>query len=124
MVLKTLISGMAVSLAGLFGCNKPAAPVAAAKSAPAQSAVKDLGILQMTNDFETCVSFGADKDCRMVPKILDRNNVQITLTVELKKPNGSPAGLSVVQMVGAPKKPFDVSVGNTEITFTPQIAAE
>ncbi|HEV2318941.1 MAG TPA: hypothetical protein VGV18_04280, partial [Verrucomicrobiae bacterium] len=65
MVLKTLISSMAVSLAGFFGCSKAVPPSTAAKAASvAQSNVKDLGVLQMTNNYETCVSIGANRDCR------------------------------------------------------------
>ena len=126
MVLKSLITGVAVSLAGFFGCSKPAAPATSAKATPtvAQSTIKDLGILEMTNNYETCVSFGPGKDGRMVPKMLDRKNIQITLTVESKRPDGKPGGLSVVQLEGTVQKQFEVTVGNTDFTFTPQIAAE
>jgi hypothetical protein len=126
MDLKTVISGIAVSLAGLFGCHKADAPAAAAKGNPAiQSTVKDLGILQMTNNYETCVSIGAGKDCRMVPKILDRKNIEITVTFESKKPDGTTSGFSVVQLQGTTEKPFEVSIGtNTDFTFTPQVVAE
>jgi hypothetical protein len=126
MDLKSVISGIAVSLAGFFGCAKHATPAATAPAAPAQaqSAVKDLGVLQMTNHYETCVSFGKDKDCRMIPKIIDRKSIQITMTFESKSPDGKTSGLSVVQMTGSTQKPFEVSFGNTDFTFTPQIATE
>lgn len=126
MVLKTLISSMAVSLAGFFGCSKAVPPSTAAKAASvAQSNVKDLGVLQMTNNYETCVSIGANRDCRLVPKILDRKDIQITVTFESRRPNGTTTGLSVVQLQGAASKPFEFSIGtNTDITFTPEIAAE
>jgi hypothetical protein len=123
MVLKSVITSVAVSIAGFFGCSKAAAPATAAKAAPAaQSNVKDLGILQMTNNYETCVSIGAGKDCRLVPKILDRKNIQITVTYESKKPDGKTDGLSIVELQGTTEKPFDISIGNTDITFTPQVA--
>ena len=126
MVLKSLITGVAVSLAGFFGCSKAAAPATSAKATQAagESNVKDLGILQMTNNYETCVSFGPGKDGRMVPKLLDRKNLEITLTVESTKPDGKPSGLSVVQLEGTVQKQFEVTIGNTDFTFTPQIAAE
>ena len=126
MVLKSLITGVAVSLAGFFGCSKAAAPATSAKPAPtaAQSNVKDLGIVQMTNNYETCVSFGPEADGRMVPKLLDRKNIEITLTIESKKPNGKTSGLSVVQLQGSTQKQFEVTIGKTDFTFTPQIAAE
>lgn len=133
MVLKSLITGIAVSLAGYFGCSKAATPATRAaahatstKSAPAaaQSTIQDLGILQMTNNYEMYVSFGPENRGRMVPKMLDRKNILIILTLESKKPNGKTAGFSVVQLEGTDKKPFEVSIGNTDYTFTPQIAAE
>ncbi|HEV2328168.1 MAG TPA: hypothetical protein VGY56_05185 [Verrucomicrobiae bacterium] len=123
MDLKSVISGVAVSLAGLFGCHKAATPAATAPSS-AQSSVKDLGVLQMTNNYETCVFVGDGKDCRLVPKILDKKNIQITVTFESKKADGKPTGFSVVELQGAANKPFEVSFGtNTDFTFTPQIAA-
>jgi hypothetical protein len=123
---KNIITAITVFLAGLFGCSKSTAPVAATTSsaAVAQAKVKNLGVVPLTNHYETCLSFGAGKDCRIVPKVLDRNNVQLTLTLESKKPNGQISGLSVVQMVGDPRKPFEISIGGTDFTFTPQITAE
>jgi hypothetical protein len=120
---KGLVTSVAVSLAGLFGCHKAAAPAATAKAA-VESNVKDLGVLQMTNNFETCVSIGAGNDCRMVPKILDRKDIQITVTFETKKPDGKTTGLSIVQLQGTTQKPFEVSIGSTDFTFTPQIASQ
>jgi hypothetical protein len=126
MLLKSIITGIAVFLAGLFGCSKSAAPAAAANNSAvaAQSKIKDLGIVPMTNNYETCVSFGANRDCRITPKVLDRNNVQLTITIESKGPNGRISGLNVVQVTGSTRKPFDLSVGGMDYTFTPQIAAE
>jgi hypothetical protein len=126
MDLKGIITGVAVSIAGLFGCHKAAAPATATKAAApaAESNVKDLGILQMTNNYETCVSIGKDKDCRMIPKILDHKDIQIMLTFETKKPDGKTTGLSVVQLQGTTDKPFEVSFGDTDFTFTPQIAGQ
>lgn len=127
MVLKSLISSVALSLAGFFGCSKAAPPTTAGKGAPttAQSTVKDLGILQMTNECETCIRMGAGKDFRLVPKVLGRKDIEITVTYESKKPDGTTAGLSVVQLQGTGEKPFEVSIGtNTDFTFIPQVAAE
>jgi hypothetical protein len=123
MDLKSVISGVMVSITGLLGCHKAAAPATAAKPA-AESSVKDLGVVEMTNNYETCVSVGNGKDCRMVPKILDRKNIQITVTFETKKPNGTTTGLSILQLQGTTEKPFEVSVGNTDFTFTPEVASQ
>lgn len=124
MDLKSVITGLMVSIGGYFGCSKAAAPTTAAKAPAVQSSVKDLGVLQMTNNYETFVSIGASNDCRMVPKILDRKDIQITVTFESKKSDGRTAGLSVLQLQGQSAKPFEVSVGSTDFTFTPQVAEE
>lgn len=123
MVLKGLITGLAVSLAGLFGCTKHAAQTAAPRDLPAaDSREKDLGVVQLTNHYETCVAFGPGRDCRIVPKVIDRHNVELTLTVESKGPDGKISGFSVVQLMGNEEQPFQISIGGTNFSFTPQIA--
>lgn len=122
MLLKGIIAALAFSLAGLFGCSKPAAPAAAAPAA-AQSKIRDLGTLHMTNGFETCVKFGPTRDARMVPRMTDRHNVQITLTVESHSADGHTAGLNIVQLNGDAQRQFEVTIGGTDFTFTPQIVS-
>jgi len=125
MLFKGIITAITVFLAGLFGCSKSTVPASAASSATvAVSKTKDLGVVPMTNDYEICLSFGKGKDCRVVPKVLDHDNIQLTLTLESKGPDGRLSGLSVVQMVGSSRKPFEISIGGTDFTFTPQIVAE
>jgi hypothetical protein len=125
MILKGIAAMLAFTLAGFSGCTKSAAPVASTKKAAtaqaAPSMVKDLGILQMTNHYETLVKFGPDRDCRIVPKMLDRHNVQLTLTVESKNHDGKTSGLSVVQLTGKTQQTFEISVGDTDFSFTPQV---
>ena len=120
--LKSLVAGVTVFLTGLFGCTK-STPPAAASTAPAVSNIKDLGVVTMTNQYETSLSFGPGKNCRIVPQVLDRNNLQLTITIESKGTNGQTAGLSVVRMTGSKSKPFDLNVGGKDYTFTPVIAA-
>lgn len=126
MVLKGIAAVLAFTLAGFSGCMKSAKPVASTKSADvaqtASSKVKDLGILQLTNHYETCVKFGPDRDCRIIPTMLDRHNVELTLTVESKSPDGTTSGLSIVQLTGKTLQPFQISIGDTDFSFTPQIA--
>jgi hypothetical protein len=123
MIVKGIIAVLALSLAGFSGCTKTTAPSASAKAGEAgQSSIKDLGVLQLTNHFETNVKFGPGRSCRIVPKMLDRHSVQLTLTVESKRADGSMAGFSVVQLVGDTGSPFQVAIGSTNFTFTPQIA--
>lgn len=124
MLLKGIMAIAAISLAGLFGCSKPVTPATSASgSAVTQSKIKDLGVLQMTNNYETCLKFGTNRNARIIPRMLDRHNVQITLTVESKNTDGKVSGLSVVQMTGSEGQPFQISIGNTDFSFTPQIVA-
>jgi hypothetical protein len=104
-ILKGLIAAMSFSLASLFGCAKHT-PASHAKGAATvvQSKVRDLGVLQMTNHFETCVALGANQDCRIVPNLVGRSDLRLTLTLE--------------------SKPLEVSIGKTDFTFTPRIAAD
>jgi hypothetical protein len=123
MVLKSFIAMLAVSLASLFGCSKTAVPASTAKSSSATPAlVKDLGVLELTNHYETNVKFGPNRNCRIVPKMLDRHDIELTLTVESKSPDGRISGLSIVQVTGKTEQPFQVSIGNTDFSFTPEIA--
>lgn len=126
MILKGIAAMLAFTLAGFSGCTKSAASAASAKNAAtaqaAPSKVKDLGVLEMTNHYETCVKFGPDRSCRIVPKMLDRHNIQLTLTLESKNHDGKTAGLSVVQLTGKTQQTFEISVGDTDFSFTPEIA--
>jgi hypothetical protein len=127
MIVKGFIAVMALSLTGLFGCTKTVTTASSAKSAPggtnaAPSLIKDLGILQLTNHFETSVAFGPHRNCRIVPKMIDRHNVLLTLTVESKSADGKIAGLSIVQVSGKTEQPFEISIGNTDFSFIPEIA--
>ena len=125
MVLKGIAAVLAFTLAGFSGCTKPAKPVATAKGADvaqaAPSKVNDLGVLQLTNHYETCVKFGPNRDCRIVPNMLDRHNVELTLTVETRSPDGKTSGLSIVQLTGKTQQPFEISIGDTDFSFTPAI---
>jgi hypothetical protein len=125
MILKGFITAMALSLTGLFGCTKAVTPVSSAKTAPgaaAPSLIKDLGVLELTNHYETSVPFGPHRNCRIVPKMLDRHNLLLTLTVESKSADGKIAGLSVVQVTGKTEQPFEIAIGNTDFSFTPEVA--
>lgn len=129
MVLKSLITAVTVFLTSLFGCSKSAAPASTVRSAvgqaqTTQSKVKDLGVITMTNHYETFVKVDKDRDCRIVPNVIDRKDIQLTLTLESKNANGVTSGLSVVQLTGKPQDQFEVSIGDVDFTFTPQIASE
>jgi len=90
----------------------------------AASNIKNLGELDMTNDYETCVQLGQGESCRITPKAVDRSDIQLTVALESKNPDGETDGLSVVEVVAESGKPFEVAVGDLNLTLTPKLVAE
>ena len=84
----------------------------------------DLGVISLTNHYETSVPLGAGKKCILSPQMLDSHNVRLTLTVEAKSASGKTHDLSVTQVVTLAGKPFEVAVGNYNLSLTPNITAE
>jgi hypothetical protein len=127
----------AVSLSGLVpsSCSKaffakeakkqaPSPTSAAAHPSPAVSTpsnTKDLGELELTNRYETCVNLGAGRSCTITPKLLDRDSLQLTMALQSRQANGKMAGFIVTQVVTRPGKPFEVAIGDMDITITPEI---
>ena len=117
-----------VAFLGLLpsSCTKAKSPTA--QHAPAVEVVslsatnKNLGDLELTNHYETCINLGAGKSCTIKPNIISRDNLQLTMAVESKNSNGKTRDLSVVQVVTKTGKPFEVAVGNMNLTLTPFLA--
>lgn len=84
----------------------------------------DLGEIFLTNHFETCISLGKGQDCLLTPSVIDKNNLQITVTVKSKNANGRIHGLCMTQVVAKPGKPFEVAVGDVSFSLTPNVASE
>ncbi len=82
-----------------------------------------LGEITLTNQSETCLQLGNGSSCTFNPKILDRKNVRITLTLESKNDYGETHDFSVAQVVAKPGKPLEVAVGDLNLSFTPLIVA-
>jgi hypothetical protein len=82
-----------------------------------------LGEVTLTNQRETCLQLPNGSSCTFEPKILDRKNVRITLTLESKNPYGETRDFAVAQVVAKPGKPLEVAVGDLNLAFTPQIVA-
>lgn len=133
MWLTKIFTALMVMLAGLVpsSCSstKGKSPVAQ-QHAPAVTETatatndKNLGELDMTNDYETCVQLGAGESCRITPKAVDRGDLQLTVALESKNSDGETDGLSVVQVVAKSGKPFEVAVGDMNLTLTPKLAEE
>jgi len=128
----------AISLSGLlpFSCSKtstaakqpsPSTNKVAANPSPTAATpanTKDLGELELTNRYETCVNLGAGRSCTITPKLLDRDSLQLTMTVQSRNPDGKTAGFIVTQVVTHPGKPLEVAIGDMDITVTPELAKE
>jgi len=128
-----ITTAIAVSLAGLLpaSCHKTATTTKAAPPAPPgliaaapEPFSRDLGELALTNNNETCVQLAAGKNCILTPRMLDKKNVQITLSVESKTAEGRTQDLSVTQVVTRPGKPLEVAVGDFNLTLTPRVNLE
>jgi hypothetical protein len=85
---------------------------------------QDLGELQLTNRYETCIQLGGGKSCTIKPNQIDKKDLQLTLVMQSKRPDGRTSGLSVVQVTAQSGKSFEVAVGDMNFTLTPRLAAE
>jgi hypothetical protein len=116
----TVKSGAAAKTGG--SSSAFAAPVPDAANSDSKS--WDLGELSLTNNYELEVTVAHGKTCLIVPKILDRRTVQLTMSLETKNASGRVEDFSVKQITGNIGKPFDVAVGDMDLTLTPQIVEE
>ena len=136
MEIKKVTAAAMLLLAGLLltGCQKsspqqkaPSPGLSAGANddqAKTNTISRDLGAVTLTNHYETCVQLGAGKDCVLIPKIIDRHNVQITLALESKTATGKTHDLSITQIVARTGKPLEVAVGDFNLSLTPNLAAE
>jgi hypothetical protein len=125
-----LLSAVLVALTGLLpsSCTKAKnttaqkAPAPVVADVPAVSTNRNLGQLEFTNYYEADIELGAGKSCRITPKVIDGKNLQLTVALESKKVDGQIAGLSVTQVITHPGQPFEVAVGDMNLTLTPMLA--
>lgn len=112
----------------LTGCSKtPASPQRAraaatnAMAAAKPSKTKDLGVIQLTNHYETEVVLGKGESCTITPQLLDRHNLQLTLSFGSRSADGRPTGLCITRVITKPDLPFDITVNDQALTFTPKL---
>jgi len=84
----------------------------------------DLGTVSLTNHLDTCVSLGKGKDCILTPKLIDRRNIALTLTVETKTAGGKIHDLSITEVEARLGKSLAVSVGGFSFSLTPTMETE
>jgi hypothetical protein len=119
-VITVFVTGLLPSSCTRISSTTKAAPVANAVSVSSNE--ENLGELSLTNHYETCVQLGTGKSCRIVPSVIDRNNIRLTMTLESKKANGKTEGLNVIQVITQTGKSFEVAVGDMNLTLTPKLA--
>ena len=121
-------SAILVFLSGLVpaSCRKepPKAPpvvvtntVVVAKPDP-----HNLGQVLLTNHVETSLHLASGEDCLFTPKILDRQNVQISLAIESKNDYGETRHFAATQFIAESGKLLQIAVGDVKLTFTPVIS--
>jgi hypothetical protein len=94
----------------------------AGQTASVDSTNKFLGELSLTNHYETCVNLGAGKSCTIKPVLMSHDNLQLTMSVESKNNKGKTQDLSVVQVVTKDGKPFEIAVGDMNLSLTPKLS--
>ncbi len=99
-------------------------PAPAISTASLSTTNKNLGELELTNHYETCVNLGAGKSCTFKPTLLDHSDLQLTMSFESKNAAGKTEDLSIVQIVTKSGKPFEVAVGDMNFTLTPIIQGD
>jgi len=130
----------AISLWGLwpFSCSKTSTSTTAKQHAPGPSPVvtnsspaisapanaKNLGELELTNLRETHLELGRGRSCTITPKMLDRNTLQLMIALQSRSADGKTTSFIVTRVFTRPGQPFEVAVGDIDITLTPNIAQE
>ena len=82
---------------------------------------KNLGVLPLSNHVSTTITIGKYTQCTLTPTLLKSGNVQIILDMETMDADGRPQGMNVARVLARPGEPFDVSIGDISLAFTPQI---
>jgi hypothetical protein len=82
---------------------------------------KDLGVLPLSNHVSTTINISKNRQCTLTPTVLKSGNVQIILDMETMDADGRPLGMNVARVLARPGEPFDVSIGDVSLAFTPQI---
>jgi len=85
---------------------------------------KDLGVLPLSNHISTTVNLGKNKECTITPTLLKSGNLQIILAMETTGADGRPQDMDVARVLARPGEPFDVSIGDMNLAFTPQLSAQ
>jgi hypothetical protein len=95
-------------------------------AAPVKSALnqKNLGVLPLSDHISTTVTVGTNKECTITPTLLKSGNLQIILAMTTTGNNGRPQSMNVARVLAKPGEPFNVSIGDMNLAFTPQLTMQ
>jgi len=85
---------------------------------------KNLGVLPLSNHVSTTITIGKNTQCTLTPTMLKSGDVQIILDMETIDADGRPQGMNVARVLARPGEPFDVSIGDISLAFTPEITVQ
>lgn len=85
---------------------------------------KDLGVLPLSNHVSTTVTLGRNRQCTITPTLMKSGNLEIILAMEKTAANGTPLAMNVARVLAKPGEPFDVSIGDMDLAFTPQLTMQ
>ena len=85
---------------------------------------KNLGVLPLSNHVSTTINIGKNTQCTLTPTMLKSGDVQIILDMETLDADGRPQGMNVARVLARPGEPFDVSIGDISLAFTPEITVQ
>jgi hypothetical protein len=120
-IVATILGGLLSS-----GCSKtppsPQRTQTIVKNAAARpSTIKNLGVIQLTNRFETQIDLGKGTSCTITPQMSDHHTLLLTLAFGSKNAEGVPTGLCVTQVTAKSNQPFDITVNDMDLAFTPRL---
>jgi hypothetical protein len=85
---------------------------------------KNLGVLPLSNHVSTTVELGIHRECTITPTLLDSGDLQIILAMVTRGSDGRPQGVNVARVLTRPDEPFDVSIGDLDLAFTPKLRVQ
>jgi len=85
---------------------------------------KDLGVLPLSNHVSTTVELGVHRECTITPTLLESGDLQIILAMVITGVDGRPQGVNVARVLVHPDEPFDVSIGDMDLAFTPKLRVQ
>ena len=84
---------------------------------------KDLGVLPLSNHVSTTITLGQNQQCTITPTLMKSGSLEIILAVEKTRADGTPLGMNVARVRVRSGEPFDVSIGDMDLSFTPQLTS-